>query len=211
MGAPGCAWITKSAQARASSRTLPGQAEEARARRASGVKPRVRFLCLRSWWGRKCSRRIGIPGALVQGQQADRLAGRHATRGKILPMEMLERLQRQASAWPEVKLAVLFGSRARGEARPGSDALGLGDSCRSSGRQRWRSARSMGAPGCAWITKSAQAPARSLTLPGQAEEARARKASGVKPRVRFRRIGGFDVDSSVGGGGIHNPNRGLTS
>jgi uncharacterized protein len=41
-------------------------------------------------------------------------------------MEMLERLKRQASAWPELKLAVLFGSRARGEARPGSDAdLGL--------------------------------------------------------------------------------------
>ena len=41
-------------------------------------------------------------------------------------MEMPERLQRQALAWPEVKLAVLFGSQARGDALPGSDAdLGL--------------------------------------------------------------------------------------
>jgi predicted nucleotidyltransferase len=37
-------------------------------------------------------------------------------------MEMLERLKRQASAWSEVKLVVLFGSQARGEARDGSDA-----------------------------------------------------------------------------------------
>ncbi|HYU33424.1 MAG TPA: nucleotidyltransferase domain-containing protein [Thermoanaerobaculia bacterium] len=37
-------------------------------------------------------------------------------------MEMLERLKRQAQAWPELKLAVLFGSMARGEARPRSDA-----------------------------------------------------------------------------------------
>lgn len=41
-------------------------------------------------------------------------------------MDMLERLQKQASAWPELKLAVLFGSQARGDARSRSDAdLGL--------------------------------------------------------------------------------------
>jgi len=41
-------------------------------------------------------------------------------------MDMLERLRHQAPAWPELKLAVLFGSRARGEAKSGSDAdLGL--------------------------------------------------------------------------------------
>lgn len=36
-------------------------------------------------------------------------------------MEMLERLKRQAAVWPELKLAVLFGSTARGQARPKSD------------------------------------------------------------------------------------------
>ena len=46
--------------------------------------------------------------------------------GKISPMEMLERLKQQASAWPELKLAVLFGSTARGKARPKSDVdLGI--------------------------------------------------------------------------------------
>jgi predicted nucleotidyltransferase len=41
-------------------------------------------------------------------------------------MEMLERLERQSSAWPELKLAVLFGSQARGKARPRSDVdLGI--------------------------------------------------------------------------------------
>jgi len=39
---------------------------------------------------------------------------------------MRERLERQASEWPELRLAVLFGSRARGTARPRSDAdLGI--------------------------------------------------------------------------------------
>lgn len=36
-------------------------------------------------------------------------------------MEMLDRLKQQAAAWPELKLAVLFGSTARGQARPKSD------------------------------------------------------------------------------------------
>lgn len=36
-------------------------------------------------------------------------------------MEMLERLKRQAAMWPELKLAVVFGSTARGQARPKSD------------------------------------------------------------------------------------------
>jgi len=41
-------------------------------------------------------------------------------------MEMLERLKRQAAVWPELKLAVLFGSTARGQARPKSDVdLGI--------------------------------------------------------------------------------------
>jgi len=41
-------------------------------------------------------------------------------------MEMLERLKQQAAAWPELKLAVLFGSTARGQARPKSDVdLGI--------------------------------------------------------------------------------------
>ncbi len=41
-------------------------------------------------------------------------------------MDLLERLKNQAKAWPELKLAVLFGSQARGAAHPGSDAdLGL--------------------------------------------------------------------------------------
>jgi uncharacterized protein YutE (UPF0331/DUF86 family)/predicted nucleotidyltransferase len=43
-----------------------------------------------------------------------------------LPDGIEERLQRQAAAWPELKLAVLFGSQARGEARSNSDVdLGL--------------------------------------------------------------------------------------
>jgi predicted nucleotidyltransferase len=36
-------------------------------------------------------------------------------------MEMLERLKEKASTWPELKLAVLFGSTARGQARSRSD------------------------------------------------------------------------------------------
>jgi hypothetical protein len=36
-------------------------------------------------------------------------------------MEMIDRLREKASSLPEVKLAVLFGSRARGEERPRSD------------------------------------------------------------------------------------------
>jgi uncharacterized protein len=40
-------------------------------------------------------------------------------------MEMLERLKHQAAALPELKLTVLFGSTARGQARPKSD-LDLG-------------------------------------------------------------------------------------
>ncbi|MEO6193723.1 MAG: nucleotidyltransferase domain-containing protein [Thermoanaerobaculia bacterium] len=36
-------------------------------------------------------------------------------------MDLLDRLRQHASALPEVKLAVLFGSTARGEARKGSD------------------------------------------------------------------------------------------
>lgn len=41
-------------------------------------------------------------------------------------MEILDRLKRQAAAWPELKLAVLFGSTARGQARPKSDVdLGI--------------------------------------------------------------------------------------
>jgi uncharacterized protein len=41
-------------------------------------------------------------------------------------VKMRERLERQARVRPELKLAVLFGSRARGDARSGSDAdLGI--------------------------------------------------------------------------------------
>jgi predicted nucleotidyltransferase len=41
-------------------------------------------------------------------------------------MALLERLKHQADKWPELKLAVLFGSTARGDDRPGSDVdLGL--------------------------------------------------------------------------------------
>lgn len=41
-------------------------------------------------------------------------------------MDMLEQLGQRAEAWPELKLAVLFGSTARGEARPRSDVdLGI--------------------------------------------------------------------------------------
>lgn len=36
-------------------------------------------------------------------------------------MQILERLKEQVSDWPELKLAVAFGSTARGEARPDSD------------------------------------------------------------------------------------------
>jgi len=36
-------------------------------------------------------------------------------------MDLLDRLRQHAAALPEVKLAVLFGSTARGEARKGSD------------------------------------------------------------------------------------------
>lgn len=36
-------------------------------------------------------------------------------------MEMLERLKGTAVSWPELRLAVLFGSTARGEAGPHSD------------------------------------------------------------------------------------------
>jgi predicted nucleotidyltransferase len=41
-------------------------------------------------------------------------------------MDMLEQLEQRAEAWPELKLAVLFGSTARGKARPKSDVdLGI--------------------------------------------------------------------------------------
>ena len=41
-------------------------------------------------------------------------------------MEMLERLEQQAASCPELKLVVLFGSTARGKARPKSDVdLGI--------------------------------------------------------------------------------------
>ena len=41
-------------------------------------------------------------------------------------MDLLERLRQRAASLPEVKLAVLFGSTARGQARKGSDVdLGL--------------------------------------------------------------------------------------
>ncbi len=41
-------------------------------------------------------------------------------------MEWVERLRQVAASWPEIRLAVLFGSAARGEARPSSDVdLGL--------------------------------------------------------------------------------------
>lgn len=41
-------------------------------------------------------------------------------------MQLLGKLRDQADVWPELKLAVLFGSTARGEERPGSDVdLGL--------------------------------------------------------------------------------------
>jgi len=41
-------------------------------------------------------------------------------------MEILDRLKHQAAEWPELKLAVLFGSTARGKARPKSDVdLGI--------------------------------------------------------------------------------------
>jgi hypothetical protein len=36
-------------------------------------------------------------------------------------MDLVERLRQRAAALPEVRLAVLFGSTARGKARPGSD------------------------------------------------------------------------------------------
>jgi len=41
-------------------------------------------------------------------------------------MELLDRLKDRMAAWPELKLAVLFGSTARGQARPKSDVdLGI--------------------------------------------------------------------------------------
>jgi predicted nucleotidyltransferase len=41
-------------------------------------------------------------------------------------VELVKRLQQVAASWPEIRLAVLFGSAARGEAGPGSDVdLGL--------------------------------------------------------------------------------------
>jgi predicted nucleotidyltransferase len=41
-------------------------------------------------------------------------------------MELEERLRQVAASWPEIRLAVLFGSTARGESRPSSDVdLGL--------------------------------------------------------------------------------------
>lgn len=41
-------------------------------------------------------------------------------------MDLVDRLRRQAASLPELKLAVLFGSTARGEARKGSDVdLGI--------------------------------------------------------------------------------------
>jgi len=41
-------------------------------------------------------------------------------------MEFEERLREVAASWPEIRLAVLFGSTARGESRPSSDVdIGL--------------------------------------------------------------------------------------
>ena len=41
-------------------------------------------------------------------------------------MELEERLRQVAVSWPEIRLAVLFGSMARGEGRPSSDVdIGL--------------------------------------------------------------------------------------
>lgn len=41
-------------------------------------------------------------------------------------MELLDRLRQKADSWPELRLAVLFGSTARGQAGPRSDVdLGL--------------------------------------------------------------------------------------
>lgn len=41
-------------------------------------------------------------------------------------MDLPDRLQQRAALWPEVQLAVLFGSRAKGRPRPGSDVdLGI--------------------------------------------------------------------------------------
>lgn len=41
-------------------------------------------------------------------------------------MELQERLRQVAASWPEIRLAVLFGSTARGEGRPSSDVdIGL--------------------------------------------------------------------------------------
>lgn len=41
-------------------------------------------------------------------------------------MELEERLRQVAASWPEIRLAVLFGSMARGEGRPSSDVdIGL--------------------------------------------------------------------------------------
>jgi predicted nucleotidyltransferase len=46
--------------------------------------------------------------------------------GKIPGMDLLDRLRERAASLPEVKLAVLFGSTARGQARKDSDVdLGL--------------------------------------------------------------------------------------
>ena len=49
-----------------------------------------------------------------------------ADHGKILVMDLNERLRRAAVFFPEVKLVVLFGSTARGQSRPKSDVdLGI--------------------------------------------------------------------------------------
>jgi predicted nucleotidyltransferase len=46
--------------------------------------------------------------------------------GKIVAMDLNDRLRRASISFPEVKLAVLFGSTARGQARPKSDVdLGI--------------------------------------------------------------------------------------
>jgi uncharacterized protein len=99
-------------------------------------KPPARGMS-RSRAGMACSRQkqaAGTAGGSLpdrdgasRQQQPRPGAGASALRKIRFPaMEMLERLKHQAAAWPELKLAVLFGSTARGQARPKSDVdLGI--------------------------------------------------------------------------------------
>jgi uncharacterized protein len=60
------------------------------------------------------------------GRLGQACPGEFSSTCKMPGMELEERLRQVVASWPEIRLAVLFGSTARGESRPSSDVdIGL--------------------------------------------------------------------------------------